>query len=449
MALIKFARGTYAKVTAATRDENTLYLATDKQALYLGDNLITSKVADATFADQVLTVSKVDGTSISLDFKDVASATGVNSLLATLRTDINKNKTDIANISTRLNTLSGQVTSNKVKAANKSIDVSTANASTAIKVNISSTANNQITLDANGLYVAKPAAYTGSNAIAVSGQTISLKLDGASLTQSANGVKASLSLKKMTTIDSSLASAYQLVDGAGTAYGDAIEIVKDQFLKDVSLDASNNLVFTFETTSGETTTKVNIAKYIDTYTAGNGITVTNKVIAAKVKTGDAYLTVDANGIASKGIDSTISTAVSNASTAWNTKLNAAKNEIDASIDALQAEVAAPMVYKGDTTTITQAVAGKVTTFSVKSGIYDAAGAANTVKTQLTGASSDASSAITLYGVKAHATAIATSKASAAQSAAISAASTDATSKANNALANAKTYTNTALTWIEL
>lgn len=448
MALIKFARGTYAKVTAATRDENTLYLATDKQALYLGDNLITSKVADATFADQVLTVSKVDGTSISLDFKDVASATGVNSLLATLRTDINKNKTDIANVSTRLNTLSGQVTSNKVKAANKSIDVSTANASTAIKVNISSTANNQITLDANGLYVA-PAAYTGSNAIAVSGQTISLKLDGASLTQSANGVKASLSLKKMTTIDSSLASAYQLVDGAGTAYGDAIEIVKDQFLKDVSLDASNNLVFTFETTSGETTTKVNIAKYIDTYTAGNGITVSNKVIAAKVKNGDAYLTVNANGIASKGIDSAISTAVSNASTAWNTKLNAAKNEIDASIDALQAEVAAPMVYKGDTTTITQAVAGKVTTFSVKSGIYDAAGAANTVKTQLTGASSDASSAITLYGVKAHATAIATSKASAAQSAAISAASTDATSKANNALANAKTYTDTALTWIEL
>lgn len=444
MALIKFARGTYAKVTAATRDENTLYLATDKQALYLGDNLITSKVADATFADQVLTVSKVDGTSISLDFKDVASATGVNSLLATLRTDINKNKTDIANISTRLNTLSGPV-----KAANKSIDVSTANASTAIKVNISSTANNQITLDANGLYVAKPAAYTGSNAIAVSGQTISLKLDGPSLTQSANGVKASLSLKKMTTIDSSLASAYQLVDGAGTAYGDAIEIVKDQFLKDVSLDASNNLVFTFETTSGETTTKVNIAKYIDTYTAGNGITVSNKVIAAKVKTGDAYLTVDANGIASKGIDSAISTAVSNASTAWNTKLNAAKNEIDASIDALQAEVVAPMVYKGDTTTITQAVAGKVTTFSVKSGIYDAAGAANTVKTQLTGTSSDASSAITLYGVKAHATEIATSKASAAQSAAISAASTDATSKANNALANAKTYTDTALTWIEL
>lgn len=98
-------------------------------------------------------------------------------------------------------------------------------------------------------------------------------------------------------------------------------------MKDVSLDASNNLVFTFETTSGETTTKVNIAKYIDTYTAGNGITVSNKVIAAKVKTGDAYLTVDANGIASKGIDSAISTAVSNASTAWNTKLNAAKMKL--------------------------------------------------------------------------------------------------------------------------
>ena len=79
--------------TEAAKVAGALTFDANSKAIYVGDgsaaNLVTSAVKDATFTDKVLTVSKVDGTAFTLDFSDVASAEGVNSLLATLRTDIN------------------------------------------------------------------------------------------------------------------------------------------------------------------------------------------------------------------------------------------------------------------------------------------------------------------------------------------------------------------------
>ena len=79
--------------TEAAKVAGALTFDANSKAIYVGDgsaaNLVTSAVKDATFTDKVLTVSKVDGTVFTLDFSDVASAEGVNSLLATLRTDIN------------------------------------------------------------------------------------------------------------------------------------------------------------------------------------------------------------------------------------------------------------------------------------------------------------------------------------------------------------------------
>ena len=439
MALFKVSRGTYAKIVAAEKNADQLYLATDKQCLYLGDNLISSQVVNATFSANVLTINKLDGTNLRLDFSDVPSGEAVSSLLAAIRTDVNKNKTDIATINGKLSNLQN----NPVAAADKSINV----AGNQIKVNISSAPGNNLVLDSSGLFVKTPAAYNGSNAIKVSGQTISLVLDGGSLVQSGAGVKSTLKLQKKTAgVDASLASAYQLVDDAGVVYGDAIEIVKDQFLKSVTLDESDNLVFVFSTTKGDVTEKVNIAKYIDTYTAGNGIAISGKSVAVKVLTGDKYLTVDGNGLASKGIDGAISTAVANSSTYIMDQVNAVKN-------SLNQHIAGVKTYAADGNTIDSSTSGNTITFSVKSGLYDPSGSANNVKTQLIGASSDPSSSLTIYGVKAYATEIATSKASAAQSAAISAAATDATNKANNAqntaINQAKSYTDTCLTWIEL
>lgn len=53
---------------------------------------------------------------------------------------------------------------------------------------------------------------------------------------------------------------------------------------------------------------VDFSKFIDVYTAGNGVTVVDNVISAKVKEGDAYIEVTTDGIASKGIDDAITVA---------------------------------------------------------------------------------------------------------------------------------------------
>lgn len=82
-----------------------------KQAIYVGDGtkakLVTPSVKNVEFdnALKVLTITKLNGDTQTLDFSDVASAEGVNSLLATLRTDINKNAADINDVSTRVNNL--------------------------------------------------------------------------------------------------------------------------------------------------------------------------------------------------------------------------------------------------------------------------------------------------------------------------------------------------------
>lgn len=58
---------------------------------------------------------------------------------------------------------------------------------------------------------------------------------------------------------------------------DVTDFVADSFLDDVELDSSDNLQFTWKMADGSTKTDtVNIAKYIDTYTAGNGLSLSGK-----------------------------------------------------------------------------------------------------------------------------------------------------------------------------
>lgn len=92
------------------------------------------------------------------------------------------------------------------------------------------------------------------------------------------------------------------VDGAKSG---EITIPKDQFLKDVSYNAKNKeLVFVFTTSDGEKTTNVDVADLVDTYKAGEGLSMTDDNTFA-VKVGDSsekYLKVTAEGIVISGID---------------------------------------------------------------------------------------------------------------------------------------------------
>ena len=62
------------------------------QAIYVGDgdkaNLVTSSVKDATYADNILTITKIDGSTYTLNFNDVASAAGTMAAFNELKTTI-------------------------------------------------------------------------------------------------------------------------------------------------------------------------------------------------------------------------------------------------------------------------------------------------------------------------------------------------------------------------
>lgn len=65
----------------------------------------------------------------------------------------------------------------------------------------------------------------------------------------------------------------------GVKHGE-INIPKDQFLKDITYDSTTKeLVFTFETSDGEKVIRVAIGDLIDTYTAGEGLTLNDNVFS--------------------------------------------------------------------------------------------------------------------------------------------------------------------------
>ena len=118
------------------------------------------------------------------------------------------------------------------------------------------------------------------------------------LTTEINKKVATVTIEKDSTND---LQYHLLVDGENS--GD-INIPKDQFLSNVVYsDATKVITFTFETTTGTTTTDVNISDLIDTYTAGNGLTLTDGKFSVKkdVNT-QSYLEVSASGVKVVGID---------------------------------------------------------------------------------------------------------------------------------------------------
>ncbi len=107
---------------------------------------------------------------------------------------------------------------------------------------------------------------------------------------------------------------------------DATDFIKDGMVESVELEG-NNLIFTFNTDSGKEEVSVDLSKFIDVYSQGNGITISGKAIsvnpgnglvasgrqvAISIKGGDKYLGFDAGALASKGIDEAIETAITEA-----------------------------------------------------------------------------------------------------------------------------------------
>ena len=142
------------------------------------------------------------------------------------------------------------------------------------------------------------------------------------LTSELNKKVATVTIEKDSTND---LQYHLLVDGENS--GD-INIPKDQFLSNVAYSSATKVItFTFETETGATTTDVNISDLIDTYTAGDGLTLTDdKFSVKKDSTSQAYIEVSANGVKVVGIDEAL--ALKANTTDVTTELNKKANSSD-------------------------------------------------------------------------------------------------------------------------
>lgn len=109
--------------------------------------------------------------------------------------------------------------------------------------------------------------------------------------------------------DANSSLVYHLNDSEGNSHG-TINIPQDTFLAGATFDgASSILTLTFNTESGKQAIEVPMQSLVDTYTAGNGLSVTDKKFDLVIKSGEKYLEVTADGIATKGIDEAIKSAI--------------------------------------------------------------------------------------------------------------------------------------------
>lgn len=222
-----------------------------------------------------------------------------------------------------------------------------------------------IVKDSNGkLSVSASAtAVSGKEAIAVGtategGKEVSLKIDTTDkvLSQTNAGLLANLELKYTKKTDTANGKI-ELIGKNGEVIStfDTTDFTVDGFLKSVEWSTEsgkeNVLVFTWNTDAGETVTPIDLTKYIDTYTNGDGLDLADKKFSVKIKDGDKYLTVGEDGVASKGIDDAISTAVGNLKTelvgdaeeltdfgAVEDEINNLKESLTTTIEGLDADV---------------------------------------------------------------------------------------------------------------
>ena len=107
-------------------------------------------------------------------------------------------------------------------------------------------------------------------------------------------LKSEQAKKYSLVADKENALTYHLVDGDGVSCG-TINIPQDTFLNSVSVTKDNELEFIFNTESGKESVKCDISKFIDTYEAGDGISLSNKKFSVKVVE-NKFVKVTANGI---------------------------------------------------------------------------------------------------------------------------------------------------------
>ena len=211
-----------------------------------------------------------------------------------------------AAIAEAIQEVSGGIVASVTATADKGIEVAGTTTNPTIGLKIDSTGNVSLTTSANGLKADIGATPEGITSLLAEDDKV---LDAARLASGRYGISATLGLtydngtKKINLTGKS---------NAVIATIDATDFIKDGMVQSVELQG-NNLVITFNTDAGAEPISVDLSKFLDVYTAGNGIAISGKAISAKVDTAsEKYLTVGTAGIKLSGIDEAIEAAITEA-----------------------------------------------------------------------------------------------------------------------------------------
>lgn len=246
--------------------------ATDWEVYDGGRNVI-----DATFTNGLLTITKASGENVTLDFKDVASASQTMKAFEALDTAIKSAQstaeTGVANAATAQSAAEAAQTTADSKIASVTGDTTvkaeTVNHAVTLSLATSDKGNVKFTKDTDGLSanVTIPAAtVTG---VAADDKVLSLtdKLVSATVglgygdatTEALNGKKAIKLLGKEGVVISEI---------------DASAFIKDGMIQSVEFDTqTKHVTITFNTDAGTEPIDVDLSTLVDTYKAGTGLSL--------------------------------------------------------------------------------------------------------------------------------------------------------------------------------
>lgn len=246
--------------------------ATDWEVYDGGRNVI-----DATFVNGLLTITKASGENVTLDFKDVASASQTMKAFEVLDTAVknaqSRADTGVANAATAQSAAEAAQTTADSKVASVTGDTTvkaeTVDHAVTLSLATSDKGNVKFTQDTDGLSanVTIPAATVtgvaaGDKVLSLTNKLVSatIGLDyGDATTEALNGKKAIKLLGK---------------DGVVISEIDASAFIKDGMIQSVAFDTkTKHVTITFNTAAGKEPIDVDLSTLVDTYKAGTGLSL--------------------------------------------------------------------------------------------------------------------------------------------------------------------------------
>ena len=248
--------------------------ATDWEVYDGGRNVI-----DATFTNGLLTITKASGENVTLDFKDVASASQTMKAFEALDTAVKNAQstadTGVANAATAQSAAEAAQTTADSKVASVTGDIivkaETVDHAVTLSLATSDKGNVKFTKDADGL-----SANVTIPAATVTGVAADDKV--LSLTDKLVSATVGLDYGDATTEALNGHKTIKLVGKEGVVISeiDASAFIKDGMIQSVAFDTkTKHVTITFNTDAGREAIDVDLSTLVDTYKAGAGLSLAN------------------------------------------------------------------------------------------------------------------------------------------------------------------------------